>query len=68
MAWTLDDYNALKSAIGTGAMAVYYGDKRVEYRTLSEMYRIKADMEKELGLTTTKPTRKYGEFKSGLNS
>lgn len=66
MAFTLEQYNSLKSAIATGATAVYYGDKRVEYRDLNEMYRILAQMEKDLGLKTTKPTRKYAEFNKGL--
>lgn len=67
MAYTLTDYNALCSAIALGAMAVEYADKKVQYRTLSEMYQIKRDMERELGgLGSGKPVRKFASFSKGL--
>lgn len=66
MGYTLDQYNALKAAIAQGARSVYYGDKRVEYRSLAEMMQIKRDMEEELGITTASGNRKYGSFSKGL--
>lgn len=43
--YTLDQYNALNEAISLGAFKVQYGDKTVEYRTLSEMLRLQMQME-----------------------
>lgn len=38
MAWTQDDADALKTAIGSGAKDVTYSDgSRIVYRTLDEM-------------------------------
>jgi hypothetical protein len=48
--YTLENLQTLKEAIATGAKEVWYGNKRVQYRSLDEMIRIKNDMEKELGL------------------
>jgi len=62
--YTQQMYNALIEAIATGAREVWYGDKRVAYRTLDEMLRLKQDMERELGLVTA-PKRKYAEFSKG---
>ena len=35
--WTLANLEAIEAAIATGALEVYYGDKKVKYRTLQEM-------------------------------
>lgn len=50
MAYTLEQYNALTAAIAEGVMVVEYGDKKVQYRSLDEMIRIKNLMEADLGL------------------
>ena len=65
MAWTIDDYNALKAAIATGAKKVKYSDKEVEYRDLKEMYSIASSMEAELGIG--KRTRYYAQHSRGFN-
>jgi hypothetical protein len=52
MAYTLEQYNALKEAISLGAKKVEYGDKTVEYRSLSEMMALLDVMGKDLGLST----------------
>lgn len=62
--YTQEMYNALIEAIATGAREVWYGDKRVAYRTLDEMLRLKDDMEQALGINT-RPKRKYGDFTKG---
>lgn len=62
--YTQEMYNALIEAIATGAREVWYGDKRVAYRTLDEMLRLKQDMERALGLLKA-PKRKYAEFSKG---
>jgi hypothetical protein len=66
MAYTQDDYDALKSAIASGATRVEYGDKRIEYRSLAEMKTILADMAKSLGFTTRTSGRTNGNFSKGL--
>ena len=62
--YTMEMYQALVQAIAQGAREVWYGDKRVAYRTLDEMLRLKDLMEIELGLK--KPNRrKYADFSKG---
>lgn len=65
MGYTIEMYNALIDAIATGAREVWYGDKRVAYRTLDEMLRTKAHMEAELGLGLKIPRRIYADFSKG---
>lgn len=50
--YTMEQYEALVSAIALGALIVEYSDKKVEYRSLADMERIKKKMEEDLGLTT----------------
>ncbi len=61
MAYTQTQLDTLNTAIAEGALIVWYGDKRVEYRSLNEMLRIKEIMEAELRPTTErKKTRILG--------
>lgn len=54
MSYSADDLAALETAIATGARSVQFADgRRVDYRTLDEMLKIKGQMEASLGLTTT---------------
>lgn len=63
--YTMEMYNALNKAIADGAREVWYGDKRVAYRSLDEMLRIKNLMAIDLGLQ--KPQRRfYGDFTKGI--
>lgn len=41
MAYTQTQLDALEAAIAEGALKVEYGDKKVEYRSLNEMIRIR---------------------------
>jgi hypothetical protein len=67
MAWTEDDVIVLEKAIATGATSVQYADKKVDYRSLSDMYRILADMKNELGLDSNIDNgRRYGSYDKGL--
>jgi hypothetical protein len=69
MAFTIDQYNTLIGAIAQGALKVKYADKEVEYRSLSDMIRVKQMMETELGLNpTSNGKRVYAEFKTGLHN
>jgi hypothetical protein len=52
--FTQEQLDTLIQAIAEGALIVWYGDKRVEYRTLTEMLQIKKMMEDDL----TPPTQK----------
>jgi hypothetical protein len=49
--YTQEQYDALVAAIAQGALKVEYGDKKFEYRNLSDMLRVKAEMAAELGLS-----------------
>lgn len=64
-AFTQKQYETLCSAIAEGTLRVHYGDKIVEYRSLNEMFRIKAMMEDSLGLNS-KPSTAFAEFNKGI--
>lgn len=66
MAWTIEEYNALKSAIATGAKTVKYSDKEVTYRSLEEMAAVLRAMAEELGLTDqNSSSRHYPGYSKG---
>jgi hypothetical protein len=65
-AWTTDDLATLEKAIAQGALRVKYGDKEVEYRSLSEMMRLVDLMRKDLGIASQNSGRKFAEFSKGL--
>ena len=69
MAYTVEQYNTLTSAIASGALSVMYGNKSVTYKNTDDMLRIKAAMEKELFPATIAKrfTRRYASFSKGLN-
>lgn len=62
--FTTEMLTALNVAIATGVKDVYYGDKRVSYRSINEMLAVRALMEKELGLSL--PTRRTAIFCKNL--
>lgn len=66
MAYTLEQLTALETAIAEGALKIEYGDKKVEYRSLNEMIKIRDIIRKDLGTLKT-PRRTYAEFSKGLN-
>ena len=51
MAYTLEQYQALKAAIAGGELQVRYADRSVTYRSVAEMLQILRLMENELGLS-----------------
>jgi hypothetical protein len=53
LAYTIDDYNNLKTAIAQGATRVKSGDKEIDYRSLEEMKAILRDMENQLGISSS---------------
>lgn len=68
MSYTLEQYETLCKAIAEGALRVKYQDKEVEYRSLTDMLKIKGLMEAELGLidNDNNARRKVGVYGSGL--
>lgn len=67
MAYTLQQLEALDSAIVQGALRVKYADKEVEYRSLDDMIRLRNMMRQELGMSGgIASRRKLGEFSKGL--
>jgi len=66
MAYTVLEYETLVKAIAQGALSVEYGDKKVTYRSLADMLRIKKAMEAELYPATTKQSRRYAQHSKGL--
>lgn len=70
MAYTIEQYNSLSESIALGALMVEYSDKKVTYRSLSDMIRIQQLMAGELGLLITdnlSDRRKYASFSNGMN-
>lgn len=66
MAFTVDQIDALKSAIAEGVLKVKYADKEVEYRSLNDMVRTLKMMEAEV-YPQKSSGRKYASFTNGLN-
>ncbi len=65
--WTQADLYALDQAIKTGAKEVAYHDKRVIYRTLDEMLKIRGIIigEINVGLGISRPKRYYASVSKG---
>ena len=64
--FTLENLATLNAAIATGARDVWYGDKRVTYRSLAEMKEIRNMMVAELYPNNTADQRVWPEFDKGL--
>ena len=67
MAFTQTQLDALEEAIASGAMRVKYADKEVEYRSMSDMLRLRDVMRRALGLATSASGRIYAETSKGLS-
>lgn len=67
MAWTQSQLDALEAAIANGTTLVAYGDKRVQYRSLDEMIRIRDLIKKDLSSSTVtaESSRVYADFSKG---
>lgn len=65
MAFTQEQLDALNQAITEGVLEVWYGDKKVKYRSLDEMLRIKRLMENEL-FGNGKSGVRFASFSKGL--
>lgn len=64
--YTIEQYNSLCAAIAEGVLRVEYADKKVEYRSINDMLKIKSLMEADLGLgKTTEQRRNTTSFNKG---
>lgn len=62
--YTQTQLDKLNEAIALGALVVWYGDKKVEYRSLDEMLTIQAKMETYLAVRkgSQRTTGVYNKF------
>jgi len=71
MAWTQENLDELEAAMATGALKVEFshpgGNKKVEYRSLAEMRKIRILIMESLGLINGSTRRKYPTYSSGLH-
>lgn len=68
MAWTQTDLDAIEASIKTGQLDVRFGDRRVLYRSLDEMLKIRDLIRGSLGLIgdSLGLSRRYGKHSKGL--
>ncbi len=64
--FTTEQYQALTKSIALGVLEVNYGNKKVTYRSLNEMLRIKSQMESDLGISTFNNRIRYAQHTKGL--
>ena len=64
MAWTQEQLDAIEDAIAKGVLTVKYQDKEIRYRSLEDMFKIRNEMRKALGITR-KGDRLYVETSKG---
>jgi hypothetical protein len=62
MAFTQQQYDDLVAAIAEGVSSVSSNGRQVSYRNMTDMLKLKAQMEQELGLSSGGRTRKYLTF------
>lgn len=62
MAFTVEQYEELVSAIAEGVTSVSSNGRQVSYRNLTDMLKLKAVMEEQLGLGRGRRVRKYLTF------
>jgi hypothetical protein len=63
MAFTQQQYDDLVAAIAEGVTTVMSNGRRLEYRSLSEMMKLKSVMEEELGAAGAGRRRRYASFR-----
>lgn len=66
MAWTEEQLVALENAIAQGALTIEYGGKRITYRSLEEMMRLRDLIRKSLGKIAPGGSTIYTKFTKGL--
>ena len=73
MAWTSTDITAIENAIASGELTVQYQDRRIVYRSLSELLRARDVIQAAINAasaTTTKNIAKSVRFRTtkGFNA
>jgi len=63
--WTLEDLKNLEEAIAKGILKVKYRDREITYRSLKEMFQIREEMKKCLGLKA-RGGRLFAKHNKGL--
>jgi hypothetical protein len=63
MVFTQQQYEDLVAAIAEGVTTVASNGRQVQYRSLSEMMKLKAVMEEELGVSGAGRRRHYASFR-----
>lgn len=63
--YTLAQYNTLVEAIALGATEVAYGDKKVVYRSISDMLRLLSLMQAQLFLNRKNDGKRFTSFSKG---
>lgn len=63
MAFTQQQYDDLVAAIAEGVTTVMSNGRRLEYRSLSEMMKLKSVMEEDLGAAGAGRRRHYASFR-----
>jgi hypothetical protein len=63
MAFTQQQYEDLVAAIAEGVTTVMSNGRRLEYRSLTEMMKLKSVMEEELGAAGAGRRRHYASFR-----
>lgn len=66
MAWSQDQLTKLEDAIALGALEVQYQDKKVTYRSLDEMMKLRDRIRESLGQVSTNSKRSYYRTNKGL--
>lgn len=66
MAFTQQQYDTLTAAIAEGTEEVWYGDKKVKYKSLDQMLKVLRLMENDLGITDPMNRVVRSTFKKGL--
>jgi len=64
MAYTMQQLEALEEAYASGQLEVEYADKRVKYRSISELERALYTVRRAINKT---PQKTIGIYNSGLN-
>lgn len=67
MAWTQDQLDAIEEAIASGTLEVQYADKKVTYRSLTDLLRTRELIKNSLSQTSGNSARVYPTLSKGLN-
>lgn len=66
MSWSQQQLDKLESAIAQGVTEVQYQDKKITYRNLEEMMKLRDRIRESLGLVSKKLFRSYFRTGKGL--